>query len=323
VGDSRRAAILGTRYPDLSVEEGLFRPRGVRLIAGDGASPEAIVDQAAGADVVLSGSRPRFNADVIERLSCRGIVRYGVGVETIDLAAAARAGMWVAHVPDFGTDAVAVHAVALLLAAIRRLVAADAMVKEGGWDFSDLRPLSTPASMTVGIVGFGRIGRRVAELLAPFGFTLLANDAYIVVEEVASGVRAASLEELLSTSDAVMLHAPGRDQGRPLLGRAELELLKDGAVLVNTARGSLIDEAALLEGLRRGRPRLAALDVFSVEPPATRFEHVSDRIILTPHMAWYTEESELDLRRKATEEALRILDGKAPLHAVAGPEGVA
>jgi D-3-phosphoglycerate dehydrogenase / 2-oxoglutarate reductase len=318
VKEATTVAILGTRFADYSIEERILGPHGVRLEGGDGGS-KSIVAQAAEAIVVLAGSHARFDADVIQQLSCRGIVRYGVGVESIDLDAASRAGMWVAYVPDYGTDAVALHAVTLILAALRRLTSADAIVREGGWGFSDLAPLHIPQSLTVGILGFGRIGRRVAELLAPFGFSLLVHDAYIDPAAVRPGVVSVSLDDLLSSSDVLTLHAPGSPEERPILGRAELATLKEGAVLVNTARGSLVDEAALIDGLARGTPAMAALDVFAVEPPGDRFAEVADRVILTPHMAWYTEESEFDLRTKAAHEALRILRGEMPLHAAARP----
>jgi D-3-phosphoglycerate dehydrogenase / 2-oxoglutarate reductase len=319
VEESRTVAILGTRYVDFSVEEAVLGPHGVRLVGGDGASADEVVSQAAGATVVLAGSEPRFDAGVIERLECRGIVRYGVGVESVDLDKAAGAGMWVAYVPDYGTDAVALHTVTLLLAALRRLITADAAVKAGGWGIDDLRPLHGPQATAVGIIGFGRIGRRVAELLEPFGFTLTAHDAYVDVSSSGLPVREASLDEIVATSDAITLHAPGRPDGVPLLGRPELGRLKEKAVLVNTARGSLIDQSALIQGLLRGTPAVAALDVFEPEPPGKSFAEVADRVILTPHMAWYTQESELDLRTKAAHEALRILDGEAPLHAAARP----
>jgi D-3-phosphoglycerate dehydrogenase / 2-oxoglutarate reductase len=312
-------AILGTRYPDLRIEESILGACGATLVVGDGASTDAIADQAAGAVVVLAGSGPRFDAAAIGRLSCRGIVRYGVGVESIDVEAAARAGMWVANVPDYGTDAVALHTVSLLLAAVRRLPEADDIVKSDRWGFGELRPLHSPSTMTVGIVGFGRIGRRLAEMLQPIGFNLVAFDAHLHPEDVLPGIRSAPFEDLIATSDVVTLHVPGNPNGSPLLGAAEIGLMKPGAILVNTARGSLIDPVALEDGLKRGTPGFAALDVYLDEPPGRRFEGVGDRVLLTPHMAWYTEESERDLRDKAAREALRIIQGHAPLNPVARP----
>lgn len=307
---------------DFSIEEEILGPHRVSLTGGDGGSADAIAEQAAGAAVVLAGSKPRFDERAIQGLSCRGIVRYGVGVESVDLEAAARAGMWVAYVPDYGTDAVALHAVTLLLALLRKLTAANAIVKGGGWGFESLRPLRSPPSLTVGIVGFGRIGRRVAELLAPFGFRLMAYDAFTDVDSP-SVTRAGGLEELIRASDAVTLHVPGDPGGRPLLGREELAWFKPSAVLVNTARGSLVDEEALIEALAGGAPSGAALDVYATEPCGPAWARVTERTILTPHMAWYTEESEIDLRRQAALEALRLISGEAPLHAAARPRGAA
>lgn len=320
MGEATIVAILGTPFADLSVEEVVLGPREVRLVESRGTAPEDIVAAAAGAAVILAGSAPRFDAGVIARLSCAGIVRYGVGVDSIDLRAASHAGMWVAYVPDYGTEAVATHAVALLLAALRRIVVADRTVKAGGWGIDDLRPLASPGSLTVGIVGAGRIGRRVAELLGPFGFELVAHDPYVEVGSSLPGVKPVSLDELLEISDVVTLHAPGSPQGVPLLGPAELDRLKQGAVIVNTARGSLIDQDSLVECLRSGAIAAAALDVFENEPPGPAFDQVADRTILTPHMAWYTEQSEVELRTKAAHEALRLLDGLPPLNIAAAPE---
>ena len=160
----------------------------------------------------------------------------------------------------------------------------------------------------------------MAELLSPFAFKLLGYD--VAVDAVALGLplEPASFEGLLRTSDVVTLHVPGPSDGRPLLGATELGWLKENSLLVNTARGSLIDLDALRRGLREGRPARAALDVFAPEPPGAAFESVSERVILTPHMAWYTEESERDLREKAAQEALRILDELPPLHVAARPQ---
>ncbi|MGH2694340.1 MAG: C-terminal binding protein [Actinomycetota bacterium] len=318
VSRPRRVAILGTRYTDFSIEEQILAPLGIEIRCGEGSSSEAIAEEAGGADVILAGSAPRFDAPTLKRLTCRGIVRYGVGTDSIDLDYAGRCGIWVAYVPDYGTEAVSLHAVTLILAGLRRLVAADALVKEGRWGLDHFRPLHAPSALTAGVIGFGRIGARTASELSALGFRVLAHDPFAHVSE--EFAEAASLESLLRESDVVSLHTPGRPDSRPLIGRDEIAQLKQGAVLVNTARGSLIDEAALAEGLAEGRPGIAALDVYSEEPPdLSSFQSVMDRMILTPHMAWYTEESELDLRTKAAEEARRILIGEPPLNPAASP----
>lgn len=303
-------AVLGTRYRDLSVEEAVLAPLGARLVTGDGGSPDEIVATAGDAAVVLAGSRPRFDAGVLGRLSCRGIVRYGVGTDSIDLEAARRVGISVGRVADYGTEAVAFHAVAMAAAQLRRLAEADRAMRAGSWGFADLRPLHQPSTLVAGVLGLGRIGRKAAGYLTGLGMEVLAHDPFADVGDI-ENVRAVALEELVERSDVLLLHAPGHPDGSPLLDAALIGRMRPGSVLVNTARGSLVDLAALADGLRAGRPARAALDVFPGEPPDLGLlEDVADRVLLTPHMAWYTEESELDMRRKAAAEAARLLRGE-------------
>ena len=306
----RKVAVLGTRYADLGIEEELLGPLGVTLVSGDGGSPAEVLRVAGDAEVILCGSRPVFDAEVLAGLSCRGIVRYGIGVDSIDTAAAAECGIAVARVSDYGTEAVAFHAVAAAMAWFRRLPEADAALRGGSWGVAGLRPLHLPSASVAGVVGYGRIGRRAAGYLRGLGFTVLAHDEHVDVPD-GDGLRSASLEEVLGSSDVVTLHAPGDPSGRPLLDADGLARMKPGSILVNTARGSLVDVPALLDGLAAGRPRYAALDVFPSEPvDPSVFGPVADRVLLTPHMAWYTEESEADMRRKATAEAVRLLRGE-------------
>lgn len=314
-------AILGTRYADFAIEAEVLEPLGATIVSGPGADADEIVAVAGGADVLLLGSAPRIDAAVLGRLSCRGIVRYGVGVEKVDLDAARAAGVWVARVSDYGTEAVALHAVALALAGVRRLVEADRATRAGGWGIAELRPLHAPSAQTAGVVGYGRIGRAVASHLRALGFRVLAHDPLVEIDGEVEAV--AELRDLLRRCDVVSLHVPGLPDGSPLLGAGELALLPEGSVLVNTARGTLVDTAALVAGLAAGRPRVAALDVFAAEPlDPSAFAAVAERVIMTPHMAWYTEESERDLRRKAAEEARRLLLGERPRDVVVDPEEV-
>ncbi|MGH3666016.1 MAG: NAD(P)-dependent oxidoreductase, partial [Egibacteraceae bacterium] len=176
-----------------------------------------------------------------------------------------------------------------------------------------------PSAMTAGVVGYGRIGRSAAQLLGRLGFRVIAHDAHAPIGE--GDVTSAALDEVLAASDVVTLHAPGQPDGHPLLDAGRLSLLKPGSVLVNTARGSHIDERALAQSMRQGRPGMAALDVFATEPPdLSAFAGVGERLILTPHMAWYTEESQADLRYKAAAEAARLLRGERPRDLVVEPE---
>lgn len=314
-----RVAIIGARWPDVEIEKQVLGVGEADVVRDLGESPEALLTAASGADVILAGPRPKFDAAVIEQLTCRGIVRYGVGYDNVDVAAAAQNGIAVAFVPDYGTEAVALHAVALALAAMRRIPQLDIAVKDGSWGFQSIRPLHLPEAMTAGVIGFGRIGRAAACHLRDLGFErTLAYDGFVGIDE--PGITAASQADVLA-ADVISLHAPANADGTPLLGAAEIAALQPGSILVNTSRGSLIDTAALVEGLAAGRPAIAALDVFNPEPPDVAvFEPVRDRVILTPHVAWYTEESERSLRVKTAEEAKRIVAGEDPRNPVPLPE---
>jgi len=314
-----RAAIIGARWPDVELERGILGLSDDEIARDPGATREEILSAASDAEVILAGPRPLFDAATIDGLRCRGIVRYGAGYDNVDVAAARQSGIEVAYVPDYGTEAVALHAVSLALALLRRLPEADRQVRAGGWDLAPLKPLHLPSVLTVGIVGFGRIGRRSAELFAGLGFgRILGYDDRIEVD--APPVEAAPLETVLAESDIVSMHASGARDGTPVIGRKEIDLFRPGSILVNTARGSLIDPEALVSGLRANRPAAAALDVFDPEPADPgRFAEVIDQIIMTPHMAWYTEETERELRTKTAQEAKRVLDGKPVLHPVAAP----
>jgi D-3-phosphoglycerate dehydrogenase len=316
-------AILGTRFKDFDVERAVLGD--VELASGPGSTREEVIEVAAGADVILAGAAPRFDAQTLEAVRCRAIVRLGVGLDGIDLDSARSLGMWVVNVPDYGTEAVALHAVTLTLASLRRLTTADRHLRQGSWGVGDLRPLHLPSSLVVGIVGFGRIGRRVAAMLAGVGFgKFLVSDPIAEPFEVSTALgdvptRLVGMGELLAGSDVVTLHAPPPAHGH-MLGADELQTMREGSILVNTARGALVDTSALIASLLEGRPGFAALDVFEGEPPDVAiFEPVSDRVILTPHMSWYTEESEIALRRQAAAEAGRILTSQQPLHAVVSP----
>ncbi len=314
-------AVLGARYPDLSIERDILGSD-VSLVSGPGADAESIVEVARSATVIIAGSAPLFTPEVIGELrKCQAIVRAGIGVESVDLEAADSAGIWVVNVPDYGTEAVALHTIALSLAALRRLFEADSLVRSGTWSIEPISEIHMPGSMTAGVVGYGRIGRRVARLFDLLGFrSVLAHDPHVQIED--PGVEESDLDALLQRSNLVSLHAPS-DPGRHLISSRELGLMSSGSILVNTARGSLVDERALAEALARGAPRIAASDVFDGEPPDLRvFDSVSERMIFTPHMAWYSLETQRELRTKAAEQARVVLAGERPPNAVVVPEGV-
>jgi D-3-phosphoglycerate dehydrogenase / 2-oxoglutarate reductase len=243
--------------------------------------------------------------------SVRGIVRCGIGVDTIDLAAAAEAGIPVARVPDYCIDEVADHTLALVLAVERAI---PALAADDGWNFRAGGALRRLRGRTFGVLGFGQIARAVAARAAGFGYRVVAHDPALADEAIrAGGAEPRSFEELLREADVLSVHVPLTDSTRGLVGRAELALLPEGAVVVNTARGGIVDEDALVDALRAGRLRGAALDVLTTEPLPP--DHPLRRVpglLLTPHAAWYSEEAIPELRRKAFEAAVDLARGGTP-----------
>ena len=236
------------------------------------------------------------------------IVRYGVGVDNVDVRAAEAAGVSVGRVPDYCVDEVADHTIGLLLAVERGIVALAAQTGAGGWDVRAVAPVRRLRGLRLGLVGFGRIGCAVARRAAAFGLRVGAFDALVSDADVrTAGAEPVGFQDLLRSSDVVSLHVPLTDETRGLIGRDELELLPEGAIVLNTARGGLVDEDALAEALWAGKLRGAGIDVVASEPPPPDHPlRSAPGAVLTPHAAWYSETAILELRRKAVETALAL-----------------
>lgn len=291
----------------------------VRLEPKRGArTPEQMVRllrHAAGAIV----STDPFDAHVIAAApQLRVIARVGVGVDSIDLAAATAAGVAVTITPGANEAAVADHTVALMLAAVRRVAEQDAAVRRGEWSRTGSDAAWELSDATVGLVGYGRIGRLVAQRLRGFGVRVVFSDPE---QEPDHGARRVSLDELLRDADIVSLHAPLLPTTRSLIGPRELALMRPSAVLVNTARGGVVDEAALVDALEHGRLRAAALDVFEDEPPAGSRLLSLRNVVLTPHIGGISDRSIREMTGRATASVLDVLAGRMPRH-LANPDVV-
>jgi len=265
----------------------------------------------------------RLGAASIAHLTrCKGVVRYGVGYEKIDLAALEQAGIPFANNPDYGTEEVADHALAMILSLHRRLFEHDARARgyTSGWQVHSLKPLSRSNKATVGVVGVGRIGTAVVNRLKPFGFHILGYDpGQPPGHEKAVGYeRTDRLEELFARSDVVTLHCPANGETRGLLGAEGLARLKPGAIVVNTARGELIDDLDALEGaLRSGHLAAAAIDTLVTEPPRdhsllsawrNREDWLNGRLVITPHNAFYSDQAAVEMRTNAARTVRILLD---------------
>jgi D-3-phosphoglycerate dehydrogenase len=307
--------ICGLDHTNVDQEEAVFGAAGVPFRQVACRTEEDYLAHCAEADVLLIqyGTVSRRMIEGLPRL--RLLVRYGVGVDGIDLEAATDHGVPVVNVPDYGTDEVANHAVALILALARKLPLLDRQTRSGRWSVFEAVPIHRLAGQTVGILGCGRIGSRVARKLGGFDVRLLACDPYLPA--FPPGVEGVPRDRLLAESDYLTLHCPLSPETRHVVDAGALARMKPTAVLVNTARGGLVDTAALVAALQAGRLAGAGLDVAEPEPvdPASPLYRM-DNVIVTPHAAWYSEEARTDLKRRVAEEAVRVLRGDRPLHCV-------
>jgi D-3-phosphoglycerate dehydrogenase len=261
-------------------------------------------------------------AAMIDRLRrCKIIVRYGIGYDNVDVEAATNANIIVGHVPTYCLDEVSTHTIALLLACVRNITGKHLKMTRGAWDTNPVEPIYRMAGRVLGLVGLGNIARAVVRKMSGWGLRILATDPFVESAEAkALGVELVPLEVLLRESDFVSLHVPLLPETKHLIAARELGLMKAGAVLVNTARGPVLDNNALLEALASGRPGHAGLDVFEEEPlaPAASLRN-HPNVIISDHVAWYSEESQLELKRTAAAEAVRVCKGGLP-EAIANPD---
>lgn len=322
-GASSRVVITDCDHDNIEPELRVFEEAGLEVklaecrTAGDviseSSNAEALVNQYAPIDESVLASLSRLNV----------VVRYGVGVDNVDVGAATRHGVWVVNVPDYGVEEVSDHALALALNLVRGIGRLDRAVRGGVWDVREVRPLRRVSGLTVGVVGCGRIGSAFALKVRGLGMRVVAFDKEPVPEDLTrAGVEPVGFDELLRLSDVVSLHVPLGAETRHLIGEEQLGRMNPGAYLINTARGGLVDTAALLRALEEGRLAGAGLDVLETEPPEADDALVAhERVIVTPHAAWYSEESYETLKTEAAREVVRVLSGERPRSPVNDPAG--
>jgi D-3-phosphoglycerate dehydrogenase len=312
-----RHVLVADRGYDLDAVCGLLAPLDVAVVEdlGPWADPDAVA--------LLVGTEVRVEAGDLERLpSLRVVATCSVGFDHIALAEARRRGVWVCNVPDYCVEEVADHTVALLLALLRGVVELDRDVRSGGWNHAAAGPLRRFAGTRLGVVGFGRTGRAVVERGLALGFEVWAADPVVPAETIAAaGARPAQLDELLAACTAVTLHLPLTPETEGLIGARELERMPAGALLVDTAREQLVDTGALLSALEDGHLGGAALDVLAVEPPSAESPAPqAPRLVVTPHVAWYSAEAEEAVYRRPVLSVRAVLEGREPPDAVVRPE---
>lgn len=301
-------------HKDICQEQEVFSQNHVGYQLFQCKTEHDLVCQCKGIPVLLNQYAP-MTESVISQLApdLRQIVRYGVGVDNIDLEAASRWGVQVCNVTDYGVNEVADHALSLMLALVRKVPLMNRYTKEQTWDYTRAIPVRRLSTLQVGIVGLGRIGRAFAARVHALGCAIIGYDPGRIPEdaEEMAYIRRVSFETLLQESDVISIHCPA-DNARKIFDAGALAQMKSGSYLINTARGGIIDENALEDALDKGPLAGTALDVFSQEPvPLSNRLLQMENLICTPHMAWYSEESSVDLKRKAAEEAVRFLRKEA------------
>lgn len=310
------AVITDHSFPTLEPEEQVLHPLGIQLEVLKAPDRHALKSALGRADAVINQSIP-LDAELIGAMSrCLLIVRYGVGFDSIDLAAATHAGICVANVPDYGTQEVALHAISLMLAVHRRLLIYDAALRQGQW-LSGPRvvpPIPRLKGTTLGIVGLGRIGRAVAAHAESLGMHRLTYDPYVSRSSAMEvGAVLVDYGTLLRQADFVTFHTPLTAETRHLLGEREIQQMKPGAVVINTSRGAVVDTTALAKALQGGRLGGAGIDVFEQEPLKPNHPlRTAPNTILTPHVAWYSEDATRTLKRRVAEEVARVAQGEWP-----------
>jgi C-terminal binding protein len=306
---SRPLVFITDHLAEAGVERGVLDPiADVRLLQ---TNDEAEVERSAtAADALLVFHDIKLTSRSLSVLPrCRGVVRCGVGYDNVDLRAAGERGIVVCNVPDYGTEEVADHALAMLLALVRRLFPCEAAIRAGGWDVSLVYGAPRLRGRTLGLIGCGRIGTAMALRAKALGLDVLIYDPYQPPGlEKALGVRRAyRLDDLLCRAEFVSLHCPLTPETHHVLDAAALAKLPASAYLINTARGPCVDASALLDALESGRVAFAALDVVEKEPLDDERLRRHPRVLLTPHTAFYSVEGFVEMRTKASEEVRRLL----------------
>lgn len=316
-----KVVITDYYYESIHQEQKVMRELGANLMDYHCKTEDEVIAVAADCDALICQFAP-ITRRVIESLTkCKVIVRYAIGVDNIDLKAAEERGIYVCNVPDYCIDEVSNHVIALLLDCAKKLTYLSNQVKQGNCSYTVLKPLYRTEGKTLGLVGFGRIARVIAKKMAGFGLNIITSDPMINEEEVRKlNVTAVTFDELLERSDYISIHCPLIASTRHMFDRKAFMKMKDTAVFINTARGGIVNEGDLLWALENHVIGMAGLDVTETEPiPMDHPLLKLDNAVVTPHAAWYTEESIKSLQLKVAQEVARVLRGELPKNPVNHP----
>jgi D-3-phosphoglycerate dehydrogenase len=311
-------AVTDSPFPSLDPAKAALARIDPELRVANSASAEDILTVGRDADAILVTYAKLPGGLLRQFRRCKAIGRFGLGVDNIDIAAAAELGITVTYVPDYCMQEVSDHTMALLLALARKVPQSNALVQAGRWDMPAVVPIHRLAGRVLGLVGFGNIPRALAPKAKAFGLRVVAHDPYASQHALAAaGVEGMSFDRLLEISDFVSIHAPLLPATRGLFNADVFRKMKQGACLINTARGPLVDEDALLAALDSGRLAGAALDVVAVEPLPKQSRLIGrDNVVLTPHTGFYSVEALNELQTKCAADVARVLSGEKPVYPV-------
>lgn len=315
-----RVVVPENRFHDYDEERRLLEQVDAEVLVYDCKNAERLHEVVQDADGILL-SQIRIDRAAIQQMKrCKVISRYGIGYDNVDLEAATQAGIWVARVPNYGAEEpVADQALALLLGCIRKVCYKDRRIRQGAWNLKTEQPCYKIEGKVLGLIGYGAIGRKMRRKCSGLGLArVLVNDPYVDSKIiVADDAIPVDKRQLLQEADFISVHAPLTDETRNLIDQVELSLMKPTAILINTSRGPLVNEDALVEALQAGRINSAGLDVFRTEPlPEDHPLKELDNVILSDHTGFYSEETMTVLQRTAAENIVEVLRGRPPLHPV-------
>jgi len=311
-------AVTDSPFPSLDPAKAALKRVDPELRMAKSASADDILAVARDADAILV-TYAKLPGDLLRELKrCKVIGRFGLGVDNIDIPAAASLGITVTYVPDYCMQEVSDHAMALLLSLVRKVPLSNKLVQSGRWEVPPVVPIHRLSGRVLGLVGFGNIPRTLAPKAKAFGLRVVTHDPYVAADVLAkAGVEAVGFDELLALSDFVSVHAPLLPATRGLFNAEVFRKMKKGALLINTARGPLVDETALVAALDSGYLGGAALDVVTTEPLAKESKLIGrDNVILTPHTAFYSVEALDELQTKCATDVARVLSGEPPVYPV-------
>lgn len=308
-----RVLITDFAWPSLDIEEEVLEQVGATLVVAESGAEDELAKLAPDVDAILTCWK-QVTPDVLAAArNCRVVSRYGVGTDNIAVAQATDLGMLVTRVPDYCTEEVADHAMALLLSCARGLARFDRQTRSGGWDNKGEGTIPRLSEQTLALIGFGNMSRAVAPRAQAFGLTVVAWDPFVAEGEHQGVLVSHNLDGVLAIADYVSIHVPLVEDTHGLFNERRFRAMKQTAYIINTARGPLVDEDALLTALDNRWIAGAALDVLDVEPPRAEHPLVGRRdTIITPHAAFYSESSIRELQRKAAENVVAVLRGMPP-----------